>query len=61
MEVFPDEQGAQNRLKLMQALASGGFLPAVEYDYVSGAVLVRVSRILTPAQAREYQKALSGI
>ena len=60
VEVFPDEQGAQNRVKYIQAIASG-FPAAVEYDYLSGPVLVRVSRMLTPAQASEYQNALKGI
>lgn len=32
-------------------------LPSVgEYDYVKGAVLVRVSRFLAPDQAKEYEK-----
>ena len=58
VEVFPDEQGAQNRMKYIQAIAAG-FPMAVEYDYTSGPVLVRVGKILTPAQAGEYQKALA--
>lgn len=35
-------------------------LPATgtEYDYVIGSVLVRVSRVLTPSQARSYEDAL---
>jgi hypothetical protein len=60
VEVFSDEQGAQNRVKYIQAIASG-FPAAVEYDYSSGPVLVRVSRMLTPAQANEYQTTLKGI
>lgn len=58
VEVFADEQGAQRRMQFIQNIASG--LPAaVEYDYTSGPVLLRVSRSLTPAQAAEYQKALA--
>ena len=48
------------RVKYIQAIASG-FPAAVEYDYSSGPVLGRVSRMLTPVQASEYQTALSGI
>jgi hypothetical protein len=46
-KVFPDEQGAQARMKYIQAIAVG-FPMAVEYDYTSGPVLVRVGKILTP-------------
>ena len=41
--------------------SASGFPAAVEYDYTSGPVLVRVARPLTPAQAAEYQKALADI
>lgn len=60
MEVFADKQAAQNRLKFIQAVTAG--VPAfTEYGYVSGPVLVRVSKSLTPDQAAEYQKALAEI
>ncbi len=60
VEVFANEQGAQRRMQFIQNLAAG--LPAaVEYDYPSGPVLLRVSRSLTPAQAAEYQKTLTEI
>lgn len=32
-----------------------------EYDYVAGGVLVRVSKQLTPTQAKEYETALAAI
>lgn len=60
VEVFADEQAAQNRLKYIQAMTAG--VPAfTEYGYVSGPVLVRVSKSLTPDQAAEYQEALAEI
>lgn len=60
VEVFTDGQAAQKRKDAIQALASG--LPmAVEYDYLAGPVLLRVSRILTPAHAVEYQTALGQL
>jgi hypothetical protein len=47
-------------MRYIQAIAAG--LPAaVECDYTSGPVLLRVARSLTPAQAAEYQKALADI
>lgn len=60
VEVFADDQGAQQRMRYVHAIGAG--LPAAaEYDYVSGSVLLRVSRLLTPVQAAEYQKALSSV
>ncbi len=57
--MFADETGAKARMDFIQSVAKG--LPAVgEYDYVKGGVLVRVSRYLTPDQAKEYQAALGG-
>jgi hypothetical protein len=60
VEVFADEQGARKRMEYIQAIAAG--LPlATEYDYVSGQILVRVSRELIPDQALEYERALAEI
>jgi hypothetical protein len=60
VEVFADDQGAQQRMRYIQAIGSS--LPAAaEYDYVSGPMLLRLSRLLPPAQAAEYQKALSSV
>lgn len=57
VEIFADEAGAKARMNFIQTVAKG--LPAVgEYDYVKGAVLVRVSRFLTPDQAKTYEAAL---
>ncbi|MDQ7802697.1 hypothetical protein Q5425_03075 [Amycolatopsis sp. A133] len=59
VEVFTTEEAAQARMDFIQTVAKG--LPAVgEYDYVKGGVLVRVSRFLTPDQAKDYQAALGG-
>jgi hypothetical protein len=60
VEVYADADGAKKRSDYIQAIAKG--LPAAgEYDYLSGAVLVRVSRVLTPDQARDYETALKTI
>lgn len=57
VEVYPDEAGAKARMDYIQTI--GKSLPmASEYDYLAGPVLVRVSRILTPDQAKEYEAAL---
>ena len=60
VEVFPDAQGAQARAKYIEGLTAA--MPMLtEYEYVSGPVLVRLGKTLTPTQAGEYQKALNGI
>lgn len=60
VEVFTDKRGAQRRKDYIHAL-SKGFTDIAEYDYVAGPVLVRVTKALTPSQAREYQEALGEI
>ncbi|WP_433784131.1 hypothetical protein ACQPX6_28500 [Actinomycetospora sp. CA-101289] len=59
VEIFPSEEEASARRDRIQELATT--LPiAVEYDYVSGPVLVRVTKTLTPDQAKQYGDALDG-
>ncbi|MER7937345.1 MULTISPECIES: hypothetical protein [unclassified Streptomyces] len=60
IEVFGDGAGAQARAEYIQAVTKS--MPALsEYDYVHGAVLVRVSHYLTPTQAAEYKTAVNGL
>ncbi len=60
IEIFMDNEGAKRRADYIQEL--GKSMPfLVEYDYVRGPILLRVSGKLTPAQAEEYKKALDSI
>lgn len=61
IEVFADAAAAKGRMNHIQEVSKG--MPGLlgEYDYVSGAVLVRVSRYLTPDLAKEYEKALAEL
>jgi hypothetical protein len=60
IEAWPDADGAQNRMKYLQSL--GKQLPiAVEHNFQKGALLLRVSKDLTPEQADEYRKAFEAI
>lgn len=60
IEVFGSPADAEARAKYIQAVTKS--LPALaEYDYVHGAVLVRVSHYLTPAQAAGYEAAAGGL
>lgn len=57
IEVYPDGTGAANRTKYIQAIAKSSPLFA-EYDYVVGTSVLRLSKLLTPDQAKAYQAAL---
>ncbi|MGW1169691.1 hypothetical protein [Streptomyces sp. NPDC002550] len=60
VEVFGSPSDAQIRAKYIQTVTKS--MPALaEYDYVHGAVVVRVSHYLTPAQAAAYQAAANGL
>lgn len=59
-EVFAAPEDAEAWVKYIDGLskAAGGVLQP-DYYYRSGAVVLRVSYLLTPTQAQEYQKAIS--
>ncbi|MER7823997.1 hypothetical protein ABTX85_15680 [Streptomyces sp. NPDC096097] len=60
IEVFPNAADAKARHDYIQAVTKG--VPALtEYDYLHGVTLVRVSRLLTPAQAADYEKAAAEL
>ncbi|WP_030300969.1 hypothetical protein [Streptomyces katrae] len=60
IEVFPTAAEAKARAEYIQAASKA--LPALaEYDYLHGGTLVRVSRLLTPAQAADYEKAATKL
>jgi hypothetical protein len=61
VEVFADQAGAVRRARYIQALVQAAPVLGAEYDYVAGGVLLRVSGQLTPAQARQYKRALAAI
>lgn len=57
VEVFSDAVGAKARADYIQTVTKS--LPAAaEYDYQAGGVLVRVSHLLTPDQAKGYEAAI---
>lgn len=60
VEVFPDATGARARADRIQSLTQAVPILGVEYDYLAGDTLVRVSGNLTPAQAADYGKAVGG-
>ncbi|TKA11389.1 hypothetical protein [Actinacidiphila oryziradicis] len=60
VEVFTSQADAEARAKYIQAVTKS--IPAlVEYDYVHGATVVRVSQLLTPTQAGEYKTAAAKL
>lgn len=60
VEVFESAELATKRYEYVKAIAESSSL-FTEYDYVSGTALLRVSKELTPSQAREYEAALKQI
>ncbi|CUU54094.1 hypothetical protein Ga0074812_10297 [Parafrankia irregularis] len=56
--MFPDTNGAQARKAyIVETMAAN---PAyTEYDYVTGGVLIRVSRLVTADQVDMYEQALA--
>lgn len=60
VETFADEAGAKARMDKIQGIGKE-MSTLAEYDYQVGGVLLRVSKILTPEQAKEYETALQAI
>jgi hypothetical protein len=60
IETFDNEDDAQRRYDYVHAISTGSSLFA-EYEYLRGTVLFRISNILTPNQAAEYERALKTI
>ncbi|MEV7562493.1 hypothetical protein [Streptomyces sp. NPDC089795] len=60
IEMFANAADAKARHDYVQAVTKG--IPSLtEYDYLHGATLIRVSRLLTPAQAADYEKAAAEL
>ena len=56
IESYPDAAGAQARKDYIVGVTKN--IPAfAEYDYVAGASVIRVSALLTPDQAKQYEAA----
>jgi hypothetical protein len=60
VEVFADSDAAATRVELLRKTVESLPGPS-EYDYLHGAIVLRVSKLLTPSQAAEYQKALTEV
>ena len=55
--MFKNASGAKARKRYIMAITQASPMVGGEYDYIVGAVLVRVSGLLTPSQARMYRQA----
>jgi hypothetical protein len=60
-EVFAGTDEALARAKYIARVNNSMQILGAEYDYVSGPVLLRVSEVLTPAQAKAYASALKKV
>lgn len=57
VEIFDSAAAAQSREEYIQAALKSNPMLGTEYDFVVGDALVRVSQVLTPAQAQAYEAA----
>jgi hypothetical protein len=60
IEQFTNSRDAKERAKYIQSVEKAVKLLCCEYDYVVGNNVIRVSNLLTPAQAAKYQAVASG-
>jgi hypothetical protein len=58
VEVFATSSDAAARARYVQTIEKAAPILGSEYDYVKGAVLARISGLLTPAQAASYGRVL---
>jgi hypothetical protein len=61
IEVFADTTDAAHRFAYLQALSKSGVPQFVEYEYLDGVAILRISSKLTPDQAAAYQAALKAL
>ncbi|MFL5591009.1 MAG: hypothetical protein ACJ8DI_25625 [Ktedonobacteraceae bacterium] len=61
IEVFENPTDAKHRFTYLQALSKSGVPQFVEYEYLDGVVVLRVSNLLTPDQAKQYLTALKAL
>ena len=59
VEVFASTDDMKARIKLIETITKSFSVP--EYDYQHGLALLRVSGILTPDQAKEYEAKFMGL
>ncbi|MEQ7125321.1 hypothetical protein ABN034_12450 [Actinopolymorpha sp. B11F2] len=58
VEMFATEQEAKQRYEYLSEVVKAAAGLVGEYDYLSGTTVVRVSRFLTPDQAKEYEAVM---
>ena len=61
VEVYPTAAGAEARSKYLQAIFAAAPMFGIEYHYLNGGILVRVTGNLTPAQADAYKGVVAGL
>jgi hypothetical protein len=61
IEVYPTVAGARARTAYLRQISSTVQIIADGYDYTSGTAVLRLSRYLTPAQARAYKAAFTAV
>jgi len=60
VEVFESEADAEKRSEYVQAISEGSG-PFAEYSYQRGLIFLRLTKSMTPDQAKDYERALQGL
>jgi hypothetical protein len=60
VETFANKRDASIRHRYLHAISTSSPLFA-EYNYIEGTVVLRLSHILTPAQAKAYERAFRRV
>ena len=60
IERWPSEDDAKKRADHIQSILKDSPILGSEYDYVDGALILRVSGTLDPSEVQEYEAAFSG-
>lgn len=61
VEVYADHDGAVRRARYIQTVTQAMPIAGVEYDYVAGGIVLRVTGKMTPDVAARYASALATI
>ncbi len=61
VEVYPTAEGAKARSDYLQAIFKAAPMLGIEYHFLNGGILVRVTGNLTPAQSTDYKAAVAGL
>jgi hypothetical protein len=60
IEIWADQAAAQARMDYIQGILASTTVLGTEYDYVRGDAIIRVTGVLKPSEAAEYEAAIDA-